>query len=58
MSDSDNADQYISKINWLVQTGREDLIDEIADEFERRPRPGRDAFWSRDLARWPGRRAT
>ena len=28
-------DKYVSKINWLVRNGREDLIDEIADQFER-----------------------
>jgi hypothetical protein len=28
-------DQYVEKINWLIHTGREDLIDEIADEYER-----------------------
>lgn len=32
---------YISKINWLVSVGREDLIDEVADEFERRIAPAR-----------------
>jgi hypothetical protein len=28
-------DHYVTKINWLVATGRDDLIDEIADEYER-----------------------
>jgi hypothetical protein len=26
--------RYISQVNWLVSTGREDLIDPIADEYE------------------------
>ena len=28
-------DQYVEKINWLIQTGREDLIDDVADQYER-----------------------
>lgn len=28
-------DQYVEKINWLIHTGRDDLIDEIADQYER-----------------------
>ena len=26
---------YVSRISWLVGQGREDLIDAVADEFER-----------------------
>jgi hypothetical protein len=26
---------YVTRVNWLVSQGREDLIDPIADEFER-----------------------
>ncbi len=29
-------DHYVAKLNWLVSIGRDDLIDEIADQFERR----------------------
>ena len=29
-------DFYICRINWLVAQGRPDLIDEIADDYERR----------------------
>ncbi len=28
-------DAYVCKIDWLVRTGRDDLIDEIADQVER-----------------------
>jgi hypothetical protein len=36
-----NIDEfYVSRINWLVTIGRTDLIDEIADDCERR-RPAR-----------------
>lgn len=32
-----NVDEfYIRRINWLVTVGRPDLIDEIADDYERR----------------------
>jgi hypothetical protein len=26
---------YISRVNWLVGQGRDDLIDTVADEYER-----------------------
>jgi hypothetical protein len=29
-------DFYVRRINWLIETGRVDLIDEIADDCERR----------------------
>lgn len=58
MNDSQETDWYVSKVNWLVSHGRDDLIDEIADEFERREPSGREAFWSRDVARWPGQAAS
>jgi hypothetical protein len=32
-------DYYVRHINWLVEIGRVDLIDEIADECERRRSP-------------------
>jgi hypothetical protein len=28
-------DQYVEKINWLIQIGRDDLIDDVADQYER-----------------------
>jgi hypothetical protein len=28
-------DQYVEKIHWLIHAGRDDLIDEIADQYER-----------------------
>jgi hypothetical protein len=36
-------DQYVTKINWLISRGREDLIDEIADEYERPSQDGTQA---------------
>lgn len=33
-------DAYVGQANWLVRSGRADLIDLIADEYElRRPNP-------------------
>jgi hypothetical protein len=32
---TDVEEFYVSRVNWLVNLGREDLIDPIADEFER-----------------------
>jgi hypothetical protein len=28
-------DYYVAQVNWLVRAGRDDLIDVIADEYER-----------------------
>ena len=37
--DTDNLralnDYYVSQMNWLVRRGRDDLIDVLADEYER-----------------------
>jgi hypothetical protein len=28
-------DYYVAQVNWLVRCGRDDLIDVVADEYER-----------------------
>lgn len=28
-------DHYVAQVNWLVRRGRDDLIDVLADEYER-----------------------
>ena len=28
-------DYYVSQVNWLIHRGRDDLIDAVADEYER-----------------------
>jgi hypothetical protein len=28
-------DYYVAQVNWLVRRGRDDLIDVLADEYER-----------------------
>ena len=33
-TDFSNEQFYVSRINWLVGEGRDDLIDAIADEYE------------------------
>lgn len=53
---SNEHDRYVDKINWLVTTGRDDLIDEVADQYER-PESGRVLFWSREQPHWPTRRS-
>jgi hypothetical protein len=50
-------DKYVSKLNWLVRNGREDLIDEIADQFERSEPTGREVFWNALEPGWPFRRS-
>ena len=43
-------DNYVSQAAWLRSAGREDAIDDVADQFERPT--GADAFWaSLDLRR-------
>ena len=32
-------DRYVSQLNWVISQGRDDLIDVIADEYERRLAP-------------------
>jgi hypothetical protein len=32
---SDRSDGYVGQTGWLVQPGRTDLVDLVADEFER-----------------------
>lgn len=47
LDQSSDHNYYVAKINWLVSTGRDDLIDEIADQFERPTRSGWETFWTR-----------
>jgi hypothetical protein len=53
------AGPYVDRAGWLANTGRLDLIDEIADSCERSVPPsrftqsGRARFWSRESPGWP-----
>jgi hypothetical protein len=45
---------YVTNDAWVHQLGRPDLIDEVADQFERPVASGVESFWSeRDSAGWP-----
>jgi hypothetical protein len=45
---------YVTSDAWLSQVGRPDLIDEVADHFERPAASGTESFWSQDQnAQWP-----
>ncbi len=33
--DTELSDFYVAQVNWLVKRGRDDLIDCVADEYER-----------------------
>jgi hypothetical protein len=48
-------DQYVTKLNAVVHAGRDDLIEEIAEEFERHEPSGRAAFWSTARSGWVAR---
>jgi len=37
----EHDDPYVAQAEWLVRPGRPDLIDVVADEFERDLRPAR-----------------
>ena len=50
-------DRYVAKVNTLVAAGREDIIDEIVNDYRRTEQSGREAFWQPTCGRWPtGRR--
>ena len=34
-NDHSAHDHYVSKAGWVVPAGRDDLIDEVADQYER-----------------------
>lgn len=46
MTELSEHDQYVTKINSLVESGRDDLVDEVAAEHIRAVPSGRDAFWA------------
>jgi hypothetical protein len=43
---------YVTNEAWLRPAGRPDLIDDVADQFER-PAAGAAGFWSGEAVRWP-----
>ena len=49
-------DSYVTNAAWLRTAGRVDLVDEIADQFERPADPAwpqaRSDFWGR-IVHWP-----
>jgi hypothetical protein len=49
-------DSYVTNAAWLRTAGRVDLVDEIADQFERPSDPAwpqvRSDFWGR-IVHWP-----
>jgi hypothetical protein len=46
--------EYVTNDAWLRQAGRPDLVDEVADQFERPVAVGMQSFWSaQPPARWP-----
>ena len=40
------SDYYVAQVNWLVRRGRDDLIDVLADEYERDVAAARTRFES------------
>lgn len=54
-AESTEHDQYVTKLNAVVAAGRDELIEEIAEEFERREPSGRAAFWSTARTGWVAR---
>jgi hypothetical protein len=45
-------DRYVAKVNNLVASGREDLVDEVAEEYALDEPSGREAFWSPTRSEW------
>lgn len=46
-------DDYVTNAAWLREVSRPDLIDDVADQFERPVSPGVEAFWTREEGHWP-----
>jgi hypothetical protein len=45
---------YVMNGAWIRHVGRPDLIDEVADQFERPPTDGMVSFWSKyEETGWP-----
>lgn len=54
-AESTEHDQYVTKLNAVVAAGRDELIEEIAEEFERCEPSGRAVFWSTARTGWVAR---
>ncbi len=47
-------EMYVSNGAWVRQVGRPELIDEVADQFERPVVQGMESFWEQyENTRWP-----
>jgi len=47
-------DSYVTNSAWLQPAARPDVIDDVADQFERPAPAGATAFWTADAAAaWP-----
>lgn len=45
---------YVMNGSWIRQVGRPDLVDEVADQFERPAAQGMASFWSNyEHSGWP-----
>lgn len=46
--------EYVTNDAWLRSVGRPDLVDEVADQFERPVANGMQSYWtSHQAVRWP-----
>lgn len=45
MTELSEHDQYVTKINDLIESGRDELVDEVAAQYDRPEPSGRTAFW-------------
>jgi hypothetical protein len=53
MSDDELSDTYVTTAAWRSSAGRADLIDEVADQFERpAARAGDEVAWPRRSRGW------
>ena len=47
-------ENYVTSAAWIREVGRPDLIDDVADQFERPVAHGMESFWSDyESTRWP-----
>lgn len=47
-------DRYVAKVNSLVTTGRDDMVDEMVSQYVHNDKSGREAFWCGSQPGWPG----
>ena len=54
---TDEHERYVAKVNNLVATGRDDVIEEMVGNYRSAEASGRDVFWDPATPGWPAGRS-